>query len=153
MPARTRAISTLPRVDYEDAFLLETARARQQTAEQWIRGLLDDAPESVRRSLRTGWLALGFRLAPGDDERSVLGWEVRRSTPDRVLLGLNSRIGMPAELVLERRADALLFGTLVQQQNPFARLLWAAITPGHQRVVLRVFESARRRIDRRGAAG
>jgi hypothetical protein len=147
MPDATRARSTLARVDYEDAWLIPTGLAGRRSAEAWMRGLLDGAPESTRRSLRRAWLLLGFRLGPAADEQFIVGWEVRRAEANSVLVGSSSRIGMPAELVLERRDNALLMGTLVQHGNPLARAVWALVTPGHQRVVLHVLKRAKRRMD------
>jgi hypothetical protein len=136
VPSAVRARSTLRHADYEDAFVLEIGAAQDRTAEQWARAILEDAPAAMRRSLRRSWLALGLKLgsaAPSD--RFVLGWELRRSTPDFVLLGAGSRIGMPAELLLERRRQTLLLATFVQRGNPIARVLWASVEPMHQRVV------------------
>jgi hypothetical protein len=129
-----RARCTLSRIDYEDAFLIETADARERTAEQWARAQSEDAPASIRRALRRGWWALGLKLAPSGSERFVLGWEVRRSTPEYLLLGARSRIGMPAQLLLQRRERALLLSTFMQQRNPIARVLWSRVEPMHQRV-------------------
>src|SRR4051794_39381722 len=83
-PAEARARSTLAHVDYADAFVIETARAQDRTAEQWARATLEAAPEGLRKSLRVAWRALGARLGPTDDERFVLGWPVRQSAPDFV---------------------------------------------------------------------
>jgi hypothetical protein len=140
-----RKRSTLARVDYEDAFLVEVDPARDRTPEQWVRTMLEDAPIAIRGALLSGWSALGVQLGPAGSKRFVLGWEVRRSTPEFVLLGASSRFGLKAELVLERQRGALLFATLVQQQNPLARLLWAGVEPIHQPVVRYILEQGSRR--------
>ncbi len=138
VPATARAHCTLARIDHDDAFLLETGAARDQTAEQWARAILEEAPSAQRQALRRGWLAIGVELGPARADGFVLGWEVRRCAPDFVLLGAKSRIGMPAELLVKREPGAVLLGTFVQQDNPLARALWAAIEPLHRRVVPRV---------------
>jgi Protein of unknown function (DUF2867) len=79
--------------------------------------------------------ALGLKHGPLSSPRFVLGWEVRRSTPDVLLLGAGSWLGMPAELLFERQGDELLFATLVQHRNPVMRMAWRAIEPKHRRVV------------------
>jgi hypothetical protein len=61
-----------PHIDDEDAFLVEIGPAHDRTSEQRARAILEDAPILVRHALRWGWF--------------VLGWEVRRSTPDVALL-------------------------------------------------------------------
>ena len=120
LPPDARALSTLSRIDYEDAFAV-TAEA-QHTAEEWMRAVLYDAPPSVRRGLWLGWTALGVKLGPPWASDRVLGWKVKHSDP-----------------------DGLLFATLVQQTNPAVRVLWAAITPRHQHVVRSLLSHAARR--------
>jgi hypothetical protein len=145
VPAAARRLSTLARLDYADAFVVDTRRAQDRTPEQWARAVLEDAPVVVRGALRGTWSALGFQLGPPGSDRHVLGWEVRRGTVDFVLLGARSRIGMPAELLLERRQQTLLFCTFVQKKNPLARAAWAGTEPGHRPVVRYVLEQARAR--------
>lgn len=100
----------------------------------------------VRRgALLAGWSSLGLRLGFRRSERFVLGWEVRRSTPDLVLLTASSRIGMPAELLFKRQQRGLLFATFVQKENQIARAVWAAVDPLHRPVVRYVLEQASRR--------
>jgi hypothetical protein len=133
VPPATRVLSTLPRIDYEDAFLLETGRAQDQSAEQWIRVILEDAPARTRRALRRGWFGLGLGLGSTRDDRLVLGWEVRRSTPDFALLGASSRLGFEARVFLKRQRQSLLLGTLLRFKNPLARTVWAVLAPTHRR--------------------
>jgi hypothetical protein len=145
-PPATRTLSTLSHVDYEDAFLVETGPAQDRTAEQWARAILEDVPIIMRSALPWAWFALGLQLGSTRSERFVLGWEVRRSTPDFVLLGASSRLGLPAELLFERRQHTLLFATFVQQDNQIARAVWAGVEPGHRQIVRYVLERASRRI-------
>jgi hypothetical protein len=145
VPPDAKALSTLAHIDYEDAFLVETGPAPDRTPEQWARAVLEDAPIAVRKSLLSGWSALGLKVGGGRSGRSVLGWEVRQSTADFVLLGRDSRVGMPGELLFKREGDALLFATFVQKNNPVARALWAGVEPAHVRIVRQILEDARRR--------
>ncbi|MBV8303154.1 MAG: hypothetical protein JOZ04_03015 [Acidimicrobiia bacterium] len=131
-------------VDYEDCHLVDVPKASDRTAEAWARAVLEDAPESLRRSLRSGWRSLGIRLGPVTGA-GVLGWPVRRSDPDVVLLGATSRLGMQGELLIERRPQHLLFATLLQFDNPLARAVWVPIARPHVRVVRYVLEQARAR--------
>jgi hypothetical protein len=135
LAGNARSLSTLPRVDYEDAFLVEVGTAPDRTGEQWARAALEGAPTSVRGGLQKGWLALGLRLDRDQSGQSVLGWELRHSDAEFALLGARSRFGMPAELLFKPQQETLLFATFVQQQNPIARALWAAVAPRHRRVV------------------
>jgi hypothetical protein len=150
VPPAARALSTLAHVDYEDAFLVETGPPRGRTGEQWARAILEGAPITVRRELRRAWCALGLKLGSTRSDQFVLGWEVRRSTRDFALLAAGSRLGLPAELLFERRPDTLLVATFVQQRNPIARAIWAAIAPRHRQVVPWLLEQASRS-ERRGS--
>jgi hypothetical protein len=145
IPQSARALSTLSHINYEDAFLVDVGPPQERTAEQWARAVLEEAPASVRRTLQSGWSAIGLKRGGAPPERSVLGWEIRRSTTEFVLLGANSRIGMAGELLFRRRRHTLLFATLVQQDNPIARAVWARVEPVHISVVRRVLEQASRR--------
>ena len=133
LPHDARALSTLRRIDYEDAFAV-TADV-EHTSEQWIRAVLQDAPPSVRRRLWLGWTALGLKLGPPWSSHRVLGWKVKHSDPTFVLLAADSWLGLRGQLLFRSEPDGLLFATFVQQTNPTARALWAAITPRHQQVV------------------
>lgn len=143
LPPDARSLSTLSRVDYEDAFLVETGPAVQdRTAERWARSMLEDAPAVVRGALPPGWFALGLRLGSPWNDRLVLGWEMRRSSPDFALFGARSHLGFLAELLFKRQRETLLFATFVQEQNGFARALWAGLGPPHRRVVRYLLEHA-----------
>ena len=107
-------------------------------------------PVSLRAGLWSSWCAIGLKLGSPRSARLVLGWEVRRSTPDFVLLGARSRIGMPAELLLKRHQGMLLFDTFVQHGNPVARAVWAAVELTHPTVARRVLEDGGRRIREKG---
>ena len=145
VPAAARALSALVHIDYEDAFLVDVGPTGERTAEAWARAVMEDAPAIVRRALQSGWSAIGLKLGESPPDRFVLGWEIRRSTPGFVLLGADSRIGMPGELLFKRKQDSLLFATFVQHDNHAARVLWAGVEPVHVPIVRQVLEQASRR--------
>jgi hypothetical protein len=146
VPPGARALSTLARIDYQDAFLVNIDPAAYQTAEQWARAIFEEASFGVRAALLSGWSALGLKLDMPRSDRSVLGWHVRASAPDYVLLGADSRIGMPGELLVKCEPEALLFATFVQHDNVIARGVWAAVEATHVRTVRDVLNEASRRI-------
>ncbi|MBB5161030.1 DUF2867 domain-containing protein [Mycobacterium sp. AZCC_0083] len=140
VPDDVRELGTLPRIDYADAFLVDISAHPDWTAERWAKAILEEAPAATRAQLLSGWLALGLKSAePGP---SILDWAVRSSAPDAVLLGRDSRIGMPAELLFTLRPEGLLFGTLVQHRTPATRAVWAAVLRTHVRTVLGLLERA-----------
>ena len=138
----TRTASTLGRVDYEDAFVVDIGAPRLLSAERWMRKIVEEAPKNVRLQLLSGWSALGLKVNPTGSGRSILGWQIRAADDDVVLLGAESRVGMPAELFLRREADRLLFATFVRHDNPLVRALWARVVPGHVRMVRALLERA-----------
>jgi hypothetical protein len=145
LPSSARALSALARVDYCDAFLFDVGSTHDESPEELIREILEGASLAVRTELLSGWSAIGLKVG-NTSERSVLGWEVRRTVPDHVLLGAESRIGMPGELLLKKEGDALLFATFVAQRNLIARAVWAVTEPVHVRVVRDILDQASRRL-------
>ena len=144
LPAAARALGTLPRLDYSDAFVVDTGPAAQdRTAEEWARTILEEAWPATRTGLRLGWWVLGLR--PSSTRSAILGWEVTRSTSDFALLAGRSPLGLVAELLVQRRARSLLFATLMKHENLVARAVWAATIPGHQAAVRYVLEEAAHR--------
>jgi hypothetical protein len=142
VPAAARELSTLDRIDYADAFRVDTGPAPGRTAEQWARSVLEDAPATMRTTLLSGWASLGLKVGRPGSEGTVLGWKVLESTPDHILLGADSRIGMPGELLFKRERDGLLFATFVQYGNPAARAVWAGVEQVHVRIVRGILERA-----------
>jgi hypothetical protein len=144
VPAEAERRTTLPRLDYADAFLLDVP-VGERTAEGWARQIFEEAPASTRRGLTAVWTALGLQLRSRPRERFVFGWELRCSTPDVALLATSSRLGVAGELLVERRPDALLFCTFVHQRSRFGRVAWPAVEALHRPVVRAVLEGASRR--------
>lgn len=140
VPLDVRDLSTLPTIDYADAFLVDTSAHPDWTAERWAVAVLEHAPPAMRAQLLAGWSALGLKAAESDP--SVLGWEVRGSSDDAVLLGRSSRIGMPGELLFALRREGLLFATFVHHQTVATRAMWAAVQRTHVRAVLQLLERA-----------
>ncbi|WP_235632045.1 hypothetical protein [Mycolicibacterium rutilum] len=110
---------------------MDIAEAHDRSPEQWMRAMLDGAPLSTRLRLVAAWSTIGLKLRVPGADHSILGWDIRVSDDDLVLLGADSRIGMPGELLLRRRDGGLLFATLVRQDNAVVRRLWATIEASH----------------------
>ena len=143
MPADARTLTTLSRIDYEDAFLLDAGVER--SAEEWVHAMLNDAPLKVRSRLVAGWLALGLNLRGPWSAHRVLGWHVQHSDSDFVLLAADSWLGLRGQLLFRSEPRGLLFATFVQQNNPLVRSLWVKITQRHQQVVQSLLVHAARR--------
>ena len=147
-----RALCTLQRIDYQDAFAIQAQPRLADTGEQWARAVLEGAPLRMRVQLVGGWLALGLKLGTPWSKRNVLGWPVVHRTPDAVLLGAGSRFGLAGQLLFMRDGDELLFSTLVQLDNTVARTVWRRIDVQHRLVVRWLLSAAERRGRVRGAA-
>jgi hypothetical protein len=143
LPADARRLTTLSRIDYEDAFLVDAGV--QRSAEEWVQAMLSDAPLMVRSRLVAGWLALGLNLRGPWSAHRVLGWHVQHSDSDFVLLAADSWLGLRGQLLFRSEPRGLLFATFVQQNNPLVRSLWARITHRHQQVVQSLLIHAARR--------
>jgi hypothetical protein len=138
----TRALSMLPRVDYADSFFVERAIAPDQEAEAWARSFFENAPAPMRAALPRGWMSLGLKVGSPSAPELVFGWTVRRATPDLVLLGAESRVGMPGELLFMRQGAALVFATFLHHKTLLTRSVWAGIAPRHRRIVRHLLEHA-----------
>jgi hypothetical protein len=149
VPADVLALSTLPRIDYRDGFRLDLPGGPELSGEEWAREMLEGASSDTRRSLRRGWPLLGLKMAPDGAAGAILGWRLRHSADDYALLGVDSRIGMPAELLLLPEPRGLFFATFIQMRNPFVRTLWAPIGPPHRRVVPALMRHAALRVSAR----
>jgi hypothetical protein len=141
VPTDIGEFSTLPRIDYSDAFVIPPRAHPDWTALEWARAVLQDAPGPTRARLRAGWAALGLRL-DATSERSILGWETRRADPDTVLLGADSHIGMPGELLFTLRPEGLLFATFLHHRTSATRPVWAAVERTHVRTVRELLDRA-----------
>jgi hypothetical protein len=135
VPAAARTLTSLSRADYADAFLVDAVPAEPRSGEEWARATLEGAPAHLQKTLRQGWTALGLKLDQAGVDSSVLGWELRHSDGEFALLGCDSRVGMPAELLFKPGHGELLFATFLRQGNPIVRAVWAAVGPKHRRVV------------------
>lgn len=141
-----RRLSTITRVDYEDAFEIHTGPTHRRTAEEWAREIFEGAPLPTRMALRSAWFLLGAELHHDPPDRFIFGLEVLRRTSEFVFLGVGSRLGASAELLLEREQDTLRFTTFVRLGTPAARAMWSQAAAGHRFAVRYLFGHGARRI-------
>lgn len=135
LPPAARALCSLPRIDYSDCFVAQTDRAMDLSAEEWARRILEGAPASFKVSAPATWFALGLKHGLPWSGDNFLGWPVRRSEPGFVLLGAQSRTGMPAELLIKREKNSVLIATLIQHRGPVMKRVWSFVEGPHQRIV------------------
>ncbi|EME98219.1 hypothetical protein J7W19_22855 [Streptomyces mobaraensis NBRC 13819 = DSM 40847] len=142
VPPAAHALSTLPRIDYENAVLAEPDPAPDRTALRWARAVLEDADAETRQALTQGWTSLGLALAPAGSDGHVLGWRVRGSTPDAVLLAADATRGLRGELLFQRAQGTLLLACFIRLDDDAARALWAQVESHHPQVMHRLLEQA-----------
>jgi hypothetical protein len=135
LPPAARNLSSLPRIDYEDCFVAETEHAMDLSAEEWARRILEGAPTRFRVTAPATWFALGLKHGLPWSGDNILGWPIRRSEPGHVLLGAQSRSGMPAELIVKREENSVLLATVIQQKGPLMKRVWSLVEGPHQRIV------------------
>ena len=135
LPPAARALCSLPRIDYEDCFVVETDRAMEFRAEEWARRIIEGAPTRFKVSAPATWFALGLKHGRPWSGDNILGWPVRRSEPGFVLLGAQSRTGMPAELLIKREKDSVLIATLIHHRSPLMKGVWSFVEGPHRRIV------------------
>ena len=149
LPGGARLLTSLgTTADYTDTFLTDVP-AGEQTAEAWGRLVLEEAPASLRASLPPGWASLGLRHGPLGSPDHVLGWPIRDRTENHMLLGAESALGMPAELLFARWEGKLLFATAIRFDRSAMRAVWAGIERGHKRVVRTLLMHAAERVGHR----
>ena len=85
-PTANHELSTLGRIDYEDAFLVDVDDPQTHDAEHWLRAVLEGAPAAVRLRLLSGWTGLGLKMTLTGSAQTVLGWEVRTRSADVISL-------------------------------------------------------------------
>jgi hypothetical protein len=144
LPAGARALCTLRRVDYEDAFRVEEP-GLPATGEGAARAILENARKRTRVQLVAGWLALGLRLRTPGSTDTVLGWPIVARAPEYVVLSADGRLGLSGQLLFLREHDTLWTATWVAQHGPFARVAWARIEARHRHVVESLLRGACRR--------
>lgn len=131
VPERVSALKLLDRVDYEDAFSVETCAIR--TPEEWALLLCDSASPFMRNFIRYAHRTLGLRLAPRGSPDRVLGWTVLQNGPDAFVLGTEGGIGVPRIVVLTS-TGRVEFATILRLRGVGARIVWAAVAPLHRAV-------------------
>lgn len=133
----------LAHVDHVDVHEFPAA-GRTRTPEAWSREILEGASAVMRGRLRTGWTMLGLPLQH-DAAGTVAGWQIAHGDAEMIVLRADSRLGLCGRLITHTTGDTVTFATLVQLNNPVARLVWGRVLPTHLGVVQSLVEGAAER--------
>jgi|SRR5947209_273857 len=138
----SRALSSLGRIDYEDAFVIGMPPGQAVPATDWAKAALEGATSRLGRELWSALATIGVlpRAQPARSERVIVGWAVRRATPEVAVLAADAPLGLCAELLFETRQRIIRWSTFVQLDTAPARAAWAVLAPVHRRVVTYLLE-------------
>jgi hypothetical protein len=131
--ARAREVqarAALAPIHYREAFAISTDAHRRP--EDWARLMLEGAQPRKRRAMLRTWALLGVKLADLTADGQVLGWTVRHSDDDVVVLEVTARIGLTARLVLATNERTLVQAMVVRYDRRLGRLTWLAVAPLHR---------------------
>ena len=135
MPEEIRAVETLADPSYTYACEVETSPMDSRSPEQWARAVFEGAPTPLRWFIVLGWrVALGLRLGPRQSPSYVLGWKILSTTPDVVVLGVESFL-LRAQLVIRVHESQVLHATFVHYERRAARVVWTVAAPIHRLVI------------------
>lgn len=131
IPESTRALSSLPRIDYADAFTLSTDAGADATAEQWARAMFGDVPSPTERLIWRGFL--GIRLSRGRSPDTVAGWRIAERGEDWIRLEAASWF-LTGNLVVQAADGHVLLGTFLRYDHRLARGVWPPLSAVHRRL-------------------
>ena len=142
VPAAVSELRLLDRVDYQDAFSVDTHLTRG--AEQWMRAFAEGAPRWFQVSwIGLGKLLVGMRFGPlFNAPDHVVGWKVIVDRPDAFATGLDSSGGLSARLVTVTPPGQAIIATQVRLDTKYARTLWSAIRGGHRHLASYLLDRA-----------
>jgi hypothetical protein len=132
LPAAVTQLRLLDRVDYQDAFRIDTSLHR--SPEQWMRAVVEGAP----RWFQLPWIhllgkgILRAEIGPMDAPGYVLGWKVLIARPEVFAVGLDSPNGLLARLITVTPPGQAVFATQIRLDAIRVRMLWPAIRSGHR---------------------
>lgn len=131
MPAAASRLRLLDRVDYQDAFRVDTTVVC--TPERWMRTLIEGAPHWFRLPWvhLLGKALLRAEIGPMDGTKHVLGWKVLINRPDAFAVGLDSPNGL-IRLITVTPPGRAAFATQIRFDTARFRVFWPAIRPGHR---------------------
>lgn len=140
---RARALDPLTEPHYAASWEVAIADGDTRSAEQWARDIFEGAPPALRRFIVTGWIAgLRLTLGPRASPDHVLGWRIVTTTPELIILSVQSALIGTAHFVLHLEGSRVLLTNFVRYEKPAARPIWATVQPLHHRIVPYLFGHA-----------
>jgi hypothetical protein len=143
VPDEILAVDTLGNPNYSCAFELTGPLTDTRSAEDWLRGILEDAAMPMRLFILTGWVAaLRLRLGPRPSPDHILGWKILSARPAEIIIGVEGAV-LSAHQVVQVKDGKVVHATIVRYDRPVANVLWAASAPIHVRTIPYLMKHAR----------
>ncbi|HEY6746320.1 MAG TPA: hypothetical protein VI357_11450 [Mycobacteriales bacterium] len=147
IPAAARELSSVPRVDYADRFVLATDA--DGSPEDWARAMFGDVPSAGELFIWRG--LLGLRLSRGRSPDTVAGWLVGGRGDTWIRLTAASWF-LTANLLVQTAPGRVALTTFVHYARPPAPLVWPPLSAVHRRLVPGVLTAAAERVRVHGRA-
>ncbi|WP_156662858.1 hypothetical protein [Mycobacterium sp. 1274761.0] len=132
MPSIVNELNLLDRVDYQDAYVVETPV--HWTPEHWMRAIIEDAP----RWFLLPWINLlgrgimRARVGPLNAPGYVLGAKIIVDRADAFALGLDGAGKLGVRLITLTPPGQAVFATQIRFGALMMRTAWPAIRTGHR---------------------
>jgi hypothetical protein len=133
VPEAVRALTTLAEPDYVDLFTVTTPQATDNSAEEWARAVLEQAP-LARRNARMLWRLIGLRLGPPHSPDHVQGWKIAERGDNWLRIETASWY-LTAQAVCLVNEDQVSLSLSLRYDRPIAAFVWARVSGPHQRAV------------------
>jgi hypothetical protein len=128
VPADVAALNVLDRVDYQDAFAVDTAGVR--TAEQWARLCFEVDPPPMLRVAQLILTPMGAGAAQSEST-GIAGLRILRNDPENIVLGFTINFATP-RIVFSAPPGRLVMSTLLRYDGRSAPIIWAVLRWPHQ---------------------
>ena len=132
IPEAIRCLDTLASPDYVDLFTATASGARDKSAEEWARAVLEDTPSG--RSAPSLWRFLGLRLGPTPSPDFVQGWKIAHRGEDWIRIEATSWF-MTAHAVVQVDHGHVSLALFVRYDRLIAALIWPPVSVMHRRGV------------------
>ena len=129
VPGSLRSASSLPRIDYADAFTLTTGLSAPP--EGWARAMFGDTPDLAAWLIWRGFL--GLRLSRGSARDTVAGWRIAGRGQDWIRLEADSWF-LNGNLVVRADGAGVSLGTFLHYRRALGRVVWPALSALHRRL-------------------
>jgi hypothetical protein len=151
----TRALSSLPEIDYVDLFTLDLGSGSDGgfgtgsgatpgvTPERWARAMFGDVPSVAEQVIWHG--VLGLRLRSGRSPDTVGGWRIGGRGDGWIRLETESWF-LSCNLLVQVAGDQVSLATFLRYDRSVGHVVWPPLAAIHRGLVPGVLRSAAARI-------